>query len=56
MIIGIKRKMKSNSLNNNHKMKNEIEMNRKNYEKLIDEATDEISNFVEKVNLENLSK
>ena len=40
---------------NHHKMKNEIEINQKNYEKLIDEATDEISNFVEKVNLENLS-
>ena len=44
-------------LNNNHvKMRNEIEINRKNYEKLIDEAADEISNFVEKANLENLSK
>ena len=43
-------------LNDNHnKMKNEIETNQKNYEKLIDEAADEISNFVEKVNLENLS-
>jgi len=40
---------------NHHKMKNEIEINKKNYEKLIDEAADEISNFVEKVNLENLS-
>ena len=37
-------------------MRNEIEINRKNYEKLIDEAADEISNFVEKANLENLSK
>tara|TARA_B100001063_G_scaffold67212_1_gene61162 strand:- start:365 stop:808 length:444 start_codon:yes stop_codon:yes gene_type:complete len=43
-------------LNENHnKLKNEIEINQKNYEKLIDEATDEISSFVEKVNLENLS-
>ena len=41
---------------NHHNMKNEIEINQKNYEKLIDEAADEISNFVEKVNLENLSK
>ena len=40
---------------NQNKMKNEIEINQKNYEKLIDEAADEISNFVEKVNLENLS-
>ena len=43
-------------LNNAHfKLKNEIEMNQKNYEKLIDEAADEISSFVEKANLENLS-
>ena len=43
-------------LNDNHyKLKNEIEINQKNYEKLIDEAADEISNFVEKANLENLS-
>ena len=40
---------------NHHKMKNEIEVNQKNYEKLIDEAANEISTFVEKVNLENLS-
>ena len=44
-------------LNEKHnKIKNEIEANQKNYEKLIDEAADEISNFVEKVNLEDLSK
>ena len=43
-------------LNNNHtKLKDEIEINQKNYEKLIDEAADEISSFVEKANLENLS-
>jgi cell division protein ZapA len=43
-------------LNENHyKLKNEIEINQKNYEKLIDEATDEISSFVEKASLENLS-
>ena len=36
--------------------KNEIEANQKKYEKLIDEATDEISNFVEKAKLENLSQ
>ena len=36
-------------LNNDHnKLKDEIEINQKNYEKLIDEAADEISNFVEK--------
>ena len=44
-------------LNENHyKLKNEIEINQKNYEKLIDEAADEISSFVEKANLENISK
>ena len=44
-------------LNNDHnKLKDEIEINQKNYEKLIDEAADEISSFVEKANLENLSK
>ncbi len=43
-------------LHDNHiKMKNEIEINQKNYERLIDETADEISNFVEKANLENLS-
>ena len=43
-------------LNNVHnKLKDEIEINQKNYEKLIDEAADEISNFVEKASLENLS-
>ena len=40
---------------NHHQLKNEIEKNQKNYEKLIDEAADEISNFVEKANLEKLS-
>ena len=43
-------------LNDNHyKLKSEIEENQKNYEKLIDEAADEISSFVEKVNFEKLS-
>ena len=44
-------------LNKNHlKLKNEIEINKKSYEKLIDEAADEISSFVDKANLENISK
>ena len=52
-----KKEQEIQKLNDNHdKMKNEIENNQKNYEKLIDQAADEISNFVEKVNLENLSK
>ena len=52
-----KKEQEINELNENHyKLKNEIEMSQKNYEKLIDETADEISNFVERVNLENLSK
>ena len=51
-----KKEQEIKELNNNHyKLKNEIEINQKNYEKLIDEAADEISSFVEKTNLENLS-
>ena len=43
-------------LNDAHyELKNEIETNQRNYEKLIDDTTDEISSFVEKANLENLS-
>ena len=45
-----------NMLNQNHKkLKDEIEINQKNYEKIIDEATEEITSFVEKANLEKLS-
>ena len=51
-----KKEQEINELNENHfKLKNEIEINQKNYEKLIEEAADEISTFVEKANLENLS-
>ena len=51
-----KKEQEISELNENHlKLKNEIELNQKNYEKLIDEAADEISSFVEKANLENLS-
>ena len=43
-------------LNTRHiHLKNEIELSQQSYEKLIDEATNEISNFVKKANLENLS-
>ena len=53
---GFKKELEINALNQNQiKLKNEIEVNQKNYEKLIDEATDEISSFVERANLENLS-
>ena len=45
-----------NELNKNQaNLKAEIEINQKNYEKLIDEATEEISDFVEKANFNNLS-
>tara|TARA_B100000035_G_C20587234_1_gene373733 strand:- start:49 stop:492 length:444 start_codon:yes stop_codon:yes gene_type:complete len=51
-----KKEQEINQLNESHnKLKNEIEINQKNYEKIIDEAADEISNFVEKANLKNLS-
>ena len=44
-------------LQTNHlNFKNEIEVNQKKYEKLIDEAADEISDFVEKAKSENLSQ
>tara|TARA_B100001027_G_C16207913_1_gene303704 strand:+ start:31 stop:474 length:444 start_codon:yes stop_codon:yes gene_type:complete len=43
-------------LNKNHNtLKNEIEMNQKHYEKLIDSTTEEISNFVDKASLNKLS-
>ena len=46
-----------NELNNNYlNFKTEIEANQKKYEQLIDEAADEISNFVEKAKLENISQ
>ena len=52
-----RKELEINSLNKDHlKLKNEIEINQKSYEKLIDEAADEISSFVEKANLENISK
>ena len=51
-----KKELEISELNKDHfELKNELETNQKNYEKLIDEATNEISNFVEKANLENLS-
>ena len=44
-------------LNKTHlNFKNEIEANHKKYEQLIDEAADEISNFIEKVKLDNISQ
>ena len=51
-----KKEEEINRLNKNHyDLKNEIENSHKHYEKLIEDAADEISSFVEKANLENLS-
>ena len=51
-----KKEKEISELNQNHfKLKTEIIENQKNYEKLIDDAANEISNFVDKANLENLS-
>ncbi len=51
-----KKEQEIKNLNEDHQnLKNEIEVNQKNYEKLIDEAANEISSFVEKANLEKLS-
>ena len=51
-----KKELEIKELNKSHlKLKNEIEINQKNYEKLIDDAANEISSFVEKANLENIS-
>ncbi|MDA9171801.1 cell division protein ZapA [Candidatus Pelagibacter sp.] len=44
-------------LNANHlNFKNEIEANHKKYEQIIDDAANEISNFIEKAKLENISQ
>jgi len=44
-------------LNINHlNFKEEIEANHKKYEQLIDAAADEISNFIEKAKIENISQ
>ena len=51
-----KKETEINELNlDHHKLKNEMEMSRKNYEKFLDEATEEISSFVEKANIDSLS-
>ena len=43
-------------MNKNHiELKDEIELNQKHYEKLIDTAADEISNFVEKAGTDKIS-
>ena len=51
-----KKEEEINKLNEDYfRLKNEIEINQKNYEKVIDTAADEISSFVEKANLESAS-
>ena len=51
-----KKENEISKLNTKHiHLKNEIELSQQSYEKLIDEATNEISKFVKKANLENLS-
>ncbi|MDC0974561.1 cell division protein ZapA [Candidatus Pelagibacter sp.] len=51
-----KKEEEINQLNDRHNnLKIEIENNQKNYEKIIDQTTDEISNFIDKNNLEKLS-
>ena len=51
-----KKEQEISDLNKKHiNLKTEIENNQKDYEKLIDQAADEISNFVEKASLKNLS-
>ncbi len=51
-----KKESEINVLNQKHNdLKEKIENNQKNYEKFIDQTTDEISNFIEKANSEKLS-
>ena len=51
-----KKEVEINNLNEKHiNLKSEIENNQKSYEKLIDQAADEISNFVDSANSKNLS-
>ena len=51
-----KKELEIKELNENHnRLRNDIEINQKNYEKLIDQAADEISNFIDKANSDNLS-
>ena len=48
--------MINKDLNKNHlELKDEIDLNQKHYEKLIDAAADEISNFVEKASIDKIS-
>ena len=51
-----KKELEFNDLNEKHNnLKKKIDVNQRKYEKLIDEAAEEISTFVEQSNLDNLS-
>jgi cell division protein ZapA len=51
-----KKEEEINQLNDRHNnLKIEIENNQKNYEKIIDQTANEISNFIDKTNLEKFS-
>ena len=50
-----KEKEIKNLIDRHDKLRIEIEDNQKNYEKLIDQTANEISNFIDKANLEKLS-
>tara|TARA_S200000501_G_scaffold259209_1_gene243116 strand:- start:3466 stop:3912 length:447 start_codon:yes stop_codon:yes gene_type:complete len=52
-----KKEEEINILKESHlNFKNEIDVNQKKYEQLIDQAADEISNFVEKAKLDSMSQ
>jgi len=52
-----KKESEIKKLNSDHEnFKKEIDINQKKYENIIDEAADQISNFVKKAKLENISK
>ena len=52
MITGTQKNLKLKKLNRDHEnLKQEIDDNQKKYENLIDEAADQISNFVKKAKL-----
>ena len=56
LVYGYKEKKEGeikNLVDNHDDFKKEIIKNKEEYEKIIDDAANEISNFVEKANLEN---
>ena len=56
-VLKLRKRESKKSINLNHEdFKIEIENNQKKYEQLIDEAADQISNFVKKAKIDNLSQ